>query len=85
MKLKKKILLLLSIFFISAAGAFADVNLSTKTKDMLEDLMTLKIKLKAEENARTSLSILDNWITSTKKDFDSLTDNKYETIEFEKG
>ena len=76
MKLKKKMLLLLSIFFISAAAAFADVNLSAKTKDMLEDLMTLKIKLKAEDNARTSLSILDNWIASTKKDFDSLTETE---------
>ena len=80
MKITRKLIVLFSILMISASSLFADVNLSKKTKDLLEELMTLKISLMAESNPRTSLSMLDNWVSKTKADFDSLTEVEQMTV-----
>ncbi|MBP5451341.1 MAG: hypothetical protein J6Y16_03795, partial [Treponema sp.] len=72
--MKRILIILFTMLTLSAASLFADVTLSAKTKYLLEDLMTLKLSLKAEKNPRTSLSILDNWISKTKADYDSLNE-----------
>lgn len=73
-KMKRKLIIFFTMLAISVTSLFADVTLSDKTKDLLEDLMTLKISLMAEKSPRTSLSMLDSWISKTKGDYDSLNE-----------